>query len=277
MSEQTNAREEEIQDLPAWQECWKWLRTMGHKLGRESRELGRESWSALKVLLVLLVICGIIYPAILFVIGQTVFHNQANGSLITNAKGQIIGSKLIGQQFTQPVYFHGRPSVVGDNASNSGGSNIGPTNPQLLNGNGGQVTIGAGTPIPSNATPVAGKKNTYYVPGSYLGIKNYAQQFRQENGLSASTPLPADIITASGSGLDPDISVEAAQLQVNRIVAARRALSGTNGTITPQEVRKLIAQNTQGRDLWVMGEPGVNVLTLNLALDATYGTPPAKH
>ena len=276
MSEQTTTREEEPQVLPASIERWKWLHTAQHTLGRESRELGRTSWNALKMILVLLVLCGVIYPALLFVIGQIAFHDQANGSLITNAKGQIIGSKLLGQQFTRSEYFHGRPSVVGYDASTSGGSNIGPNNPQLLNGNGSQVTIGAGTPVPANGTPLPGQKNTYNVPGSYLGVKTYAQQFRQENGLSPNTPLPADIITASGSGLDPAISVEAALLQVNRIITARRALGGTNATITPKKVRELIAQNTQGRDLGVMGEPGVNVLTLNLALDATYGTPPTK-
>jgi potassium-transporting ATPase KdpC subunit len=94
-------------------------------------------------------------------------------------------------------------------------------------------------------------------------VKSYAEQFRRENGLSPTTPLPADIITASGSGLDPDISVDAALLQVNRIVAARRGLGGTNAMITAAKVRELIKQNTQGRDLAVLGEPRVNVLALN--------------
>ena len=162
---------------------------------------------------------------------------------------------------------------MGYNAASSGGSNLGPTNAQLIGGNGTEVTVAAGTPAPADSTPVAGKPGTYYVPGSYLGVKNYAEQFRQENGLSPDTPLPADIITASGSGLDPDISVAAALLQVKRIVAARHVLGGGNAAITGERVRVLIAQNTQGRDLGILGEPRVNVLVLNLALDALYGAP----
>ena len=95
--------------------------------------------------------------------------------------------------------------------------------------------------------------------------------------MSANTPLPADIVTASGSGLDPDISVEAALLQVNRVVVLRNALGGKNATMTETQVEALITKETQPRDLWVMGEPSVDVLNLNLALDAAYGTPPAHH
>ena len=241
-----------------------------------SREMGVESWKALKLILVLLLLCGVVYPLLLFVAGQLAFPAQANGSLITNIHGQVVGSTLLGQQFTETAYFHGRPSAVDYNAANSGGSNIGPTNPQLIDGNGSEVTVKPGEPAPQGGTPVAGKAHTYYVPGSYLGVKTYAEQFRQENGLAANTPLPADIITASGSGLDPEISVEAALLQVNRVVMARRALGGTNASINPDKVRALIAQYTQKRDLGVLGEPGVNVLELNLALDTMYGTPSTK-
>src|SRR5260221_3518552 len=160
---------------------------------------------------------------ILFGFVHLASNQQANGSLITDPQGRVIGSTLMGQHFTRPEYFHGRTSAVGYDASNSGGSNLGPTNPQLINGNGSEVTIKAGEPIPANGTPVPGKPNTYYVPGSYLGVKTYAEHFRQENGLAPNTPLPADIVTASGSGLDPDISVDAAFLQVHRVVAARKA------------------------------------------------------
>jgi potassium-transporting ATPase KdpC subunit len=238
--------------------------------------IGRDTWGALKLILILLLLCGVVFPLVVFSVGQIAFPEQANGSLIRDSQGRIVGSKLLGQQFTRSEYFHGRPSAVGYNAASSGGSNLGPTNAQLIQGNGTEVTVAAGTPAPADSTPVAGKPGTYYVPGSYLGVKNYAAQFRQENGLSPDTPLPADIITASGSGLDPDISVEAALLQVNRVVAARQVLGGGNAAITAARVRELIAQNTQGRDLGILGEPRVNVLVLNLALDALYGAPSAR-
>ena len=254
--------------------------------GNTIKLLGRETWNSMRIILMLLILCGVIYPLILFGVGQLAFNQQANGSLITDAHGQVIGSKLIGQYWTKPQYFHGRPSAtVNPNtgqpepyaADNSGGSNLGPTNPQLIEGNGREVTVAPGTPPPAGSTPVPGKPHTYYVPGTYLGVKTYAELFRKENGLSPNTPLPADIITASGSGLDPDISVEAALLQVNRVLNARRALGGKNAAITPEKVKALIAQDTQARDLAILGEPRVNVLELNLALDATYGPPTARH
>ena len=278
MSKQTETPKDDVQSEETLASA---VMKARHKLwsgiSAASLEAGRETWNACKLILVLLVLCAILYPLLVFIVGQVVFPSQANGSLITDKQGRVLGSKLIGQQFARSEYFHGRPSAVSYDASNSGGSNLGPTNPQLIEGNGSEVTIQDGTPAPANGTAVPGKKNTYYVPGSYLGVKTYAEQFRQENGLSPKTPLPADIVTASGSGLDPDISVEAALLQVNRIVAARRALGGTSATITSEKVRELIAQHTQGRDLGVLGEPRVNVLELNLALDAVYGIPPAKH
>jgi potassium-transporting ATPase KdpC subunit len=245
--------------------------------GNTAKLIGRETWNSLRIILILLILFGIIYPLIVFGIGQLAFNKQANGSLITNAHGQVIGSSLLGQQFTRPEYFHGRPSVVGYDASSSGGSNLGPTNPQLIEGNGSEVTVAPGTPPPAGSTPVPGKPNTYYVPGTYLGVKTYAELFRKENGLSPNTPLPADIVTVSGSGLDPDISVDAALLQANRVVKARQALGGKNITITLEKVQALIAQYTEGRDLGILGEPRVNVFDLNMALDSAYGPPPAQH
>lgn len=236
---------------------------------------GRETFNAIKITLVLLVLCVIIYPLIVFGVGQLAFNKQANGSLVKDSKGNVIGSELIGQQFTMPEYFHGRPSAVGYNAAGSGASNLGPTNPQLIEGNGSEVTVGAGATPPAGGSPVAGKPNTFYVPGSYLGVKNYAAQFRQDNGLAADAILPADIVTASGSGLDPNISIDAANLQVSRLVDARQKLGGNNASLTPEKVKELITKNTDGRDLGVLGEPRVNVLKLNLALDSTFGTPPA--
>ncbi len=240
----------------------------------EAFEILPDLWNATKILFLFLLICGIMFPLGVYAIGQIFFPYQANGSLVVNQHNQVVGSHLIGQTFTRPEYFHGRPSAAGYNASSSSGSNIGPTNLQLLNGNGSEVTVEAGTPVPAGAIPIAGKKNTYYIPGTYAGVKTYAQQFRAENHLAPNTPLPADIVTASGSGLDPEISLEAAQLQVNRIVTARHALGGKNATLTAADLRVLITKHTRGRDLGILGEPGVNVLELNLDLDALYGSPP---
>jgi potassium-transporting ATPase KdpC subunit len=221
------------------------------------------------VLTVLLtVLTGVIYPAVITALAQWIFPFQANGSL-HYVGNQLVGSELIGQEWTLPKYFHGRPSATSNPstlapepyaADNSTASNLGPTSSQLINGNGTQVTIEPGTPVPTNATPVPGQPRTFYVPGTYLGVKNYAQQFRQENGLAPNTPVPADMVTASGSGLDPDISIEGALLQVNRVALVRG--------LSPNVVKQLVQQYTQGRFLGIFGEPFVNVLDLNLALDA---------
>jgi K+-transporting ATPase ATPase C chain len=242
---------------------------------RETRALLPLVAQGVRLMLVLLVLFGVLYPALVFGIGQIAFPSQANGSLLVNARGQVIGSKLIGQSFTSAYYFQGRPSVTGYDASNSGGSNIGPLNPQLLTGNGTLVTVAPGATPPPGSVPVPGQPNTYRIPGTYLGVANYAARFRAENGLPPDMPLPADIVTASASGLDPDISVAAAEPQVNRVVAARRALGGEYRPITVAAVQALIAKTTEGRQLGFLGEPRVNVLALNLALDAAFGTPNA--
>ncbi len=223
---------------------------------------------AVVLTLLLTVLTGLIYPGVVTVLAQLIFPYQANGSL-HYVNGKLVGSDLIGQYWTSAKYFHGRPSVTTSAATgspkpyaadNSTASNLGPTNSQLLTGNGSEVTITAGTPVPAGATPVAGKKDTYYVPGTYLGVQNYVDQFRKENGLSPNTPVPVDIVTASGSGLDPDISIEGALLQVNRVARVRG--------LSPGIVQKLVVANVQGRFLGIFGEPYVNVLELNLALDA---------
>lgn len=222
---------------------------------------------AIAMTILFTIITGFLYPGVITGLAQLIFPYQANGSLHV-VNGKVIGSDLIGQYWTSAKYFHGRPSATLNPvtnspepyaADNSSASNLGPTNGQLLNGNGTQVTIGAGTPVPTGATPVAGQKNTYYVPGSYLGVKNYADQFRKENGLAPNTPLPSDIVTASGSGLDPDISVAAALLQVQRIATTRG--------ISVDTVRNLVNSHIHGRFLGIFGEPYINVLELNLALD----------
>lgn len=201
---------------------------------------------AMRLTLVLLVLCGGIYPFILWGVGQLAFARQANGTLLYDRQGRVVGSSLIGQAFGRPEYFHGRPSAVGYNAAASGGSNLGPTNPQLATGN-----------------------------TSYGGVLTYTAQFRRENGLAATVPLPTDIVTASGSGIDPHISPAAAALQVARIVTARHALGGQNAPISAAAVQALVSRHTAEPDLGFLGEPCVNVLELNLALDTAYAAPPA--
>jgi|SRR5436190_6778105 len=178
--------------------------------------------------LVLAIVCCGLYPLIVFGISQLLFRDQANGSLITGADGSVRGSKLLGQSFSDAKYFRPRPSAAGNgyDAASSGGSNLGPTSQKLND-----------------------------------AIKDRVAAYRKENGLSENDSLPADAVTASGSGLDPQISLRNAELQTRRIAKARG--------LSEQKVRELIQENTDGRDLGVFGEPGVNVLNLNLALDAS--------
>lgn len=174
----------------------------------------------------LTVLTGLLYPALITGIAQLVFPYQANGSLITQ-NGQVVGSALIGQQFDDPKYFWGRLSATGDhpyNASASGGSNFGPTNPALHKQVDDRIA----------ALKAADPDNTM--------------------------PVPVDLVTASGSGLDPHISIAAARYQANRVSRLRG--------IQLQQVMDLIYQHTEGRTLGFLGEPRVNVLELNLAIDA---------
>jgi K+-transporting ATPase ATPase C chain len=180
---------------------------------------------AILMTIVMTVITGIVYPLAVTGVAQQVFPKHANGSLIER-NGKVAGSELIGQNFTKPEYFHPRPSVAGSgyDAANSGGSNLGPTNPAL----------------PDRLT-------------------KDAAQFRKDNP-DYSGPIPADAITSSASGLDPDITPDNAMAQAARVAKARG--------ISTEAVRQLVAANTQGRDFGVFGEPRVNVLKLNLALDS---------
>jgi K+-transporting ATPase ATPase C chain len=184
-------------------------------------------------LALLTLITGVIYPLVVTVIAQVAFPALANGSLIMK-DGQPIGSRLIGQSFDDPKYFWGRLSATGtfpynsfnaENLTASSGSNYGPLNPALLEAVQGRI----------DALKAADPGNTQ--------------------------PIPVDLVTASGNGLDPHISPAAAEYQVARVARAR----GLDEAV----VRQLVAQHTQGRDLGVLGEPRVNVLELNLALDAT--------
>lgn len=181
------------------------------------------------------VLLGLAYPLAITGVAQLAFRSQANGSLIVE-NGKVVGSELIGQNFAQPQYFHPRPSAAGANgydASASSGSNLGPLNPDLAK-----------------------------------RIRESAAAIRAEDG--GTQIIPADAVTTSGSGLDPDISPENAAMQVERIAKARG--------IEPRIVREIIAAETQGRALGILGQPRVNVLKANLALDARHPVrqPPAS-
>lgn len=183
--------------------------------------------NAVGMIVVFTVICGFIYPLAMTGVAQAVFPFQANGSIFTR-NNEPVGSKLIGQNFSGAGYFHGRPSAAGEkgyDAGNSGGSNLGPTSKKLIE---------------------AASANL--------------KQIRDDNGLNESARIPSDLVLASGSGLDPDITPAAAYLQVERVAKERSLASG--------EVRRLVDKSIQERQWGLLGEPRVNVLELNLALDA---------
>ena len=196
----------------------------------------------------MLIICCAAYPALVWGIGQVFFKNQANGSLIT-VNGPVVGSALLGQGFSKPIYFQPRPSAAGAgyDPTASGGTNLGPTSDKLING------------IPD--TLPNGKPN----PSGFDGIKTLAAAYRTANGLAPNAPVPVDAVTRSASGLDPEISVANADLQAARVAKARN--------ISVEQVDQLIEQNTRGRGLGFLGEPGVNVLELNIALDKVAPAP----
>lgn len=175
--------------------------------------------------IVLTILFGLAYPLVFTGLAQVLFPHQANGSLVT-VNGKVAGSELIGQSFTKPEYFHGRPSAAGNNgydAANSSGSNLGPTNQKLVD-----------------------------------RVKADVQKFRAENP-DYTGPIPADLLTSSGSGLDPHISPASAEAQVARVAKARG--------VTPDRIAELVAKHTEGRQWGIFGEPRVNVLPLNIDLD----------
>src|SRR3984893_12535472 len=238
-------------------------------------------WKELKpaflMMLVMTVLTGLVYPAVITGIAQAVFRDQANGSLIVS-NGQVVGSRLIGQNFTKPEYFHPRPSAAGSgyDPTASGGSNLGPTSAKLING----------------TTKVDEKKNEVV---DFDGIKDRIVHYCVDNGIAydssrpldafkdaqgnlddvklmkafnddkaplvftPKTPIPADAVTASASGLDPHISPGNAQAQAARVAKARG--------VPMEQLQALVAEHTDGRTLGFLGEPSVNVLELNLALD----------
>ncbi|MGP3533480.1 potassium-transporting ATPase subunit KdpC [Microbacterium sp. RD1] len=200
-----------------------------------TRTTMRTAGVAVRAMLVFTAVLGLGYTLLITAIGQLAFPVQANGSLVRDADGTVVGSLLLGQAFQDadgeplPQYFQPRPSAAGDgyDAGASSGSNYGPENEELL------------AAIEQRQAAIA------------------------ELDEAAVTDIPADAVTASGSGLDPDISVAYAQLQVDRVAEARG--------IRSDEVAALVAAHTQSRDLGFLGEPRVNVLSLNLALDALAG------
>lgn len=198
---------------------------------------------ALLLTLFFVVLTGLAFPGAVWAIGNVVFPHQASGSLLRDANGHVIGSSSIGQSFTKPEYFHPRPSAAGAgyDASNSSGTNLGPTSSKLVNG----IKDDLATPD---------------VDESYSGYGDLARAYRKENGLAADALIPADAATRSASGLDPDISPANAAMQVSRVAKARG--------LRPEAVQSLVAAHTTGRLLGIVGEPHVNVLQLNLALDA---------
>ena len=199
---------------------------------------------SIRITLILLVIVSGVYPLVVWGISQVAFHHQANGSLVTDAKGNVIGSELLAQGFAKAQYFQPRPSAAGNgyDPTQSGGTNLGPTSDKLING--------IHKPNLKNGQPD---------PGDFDGVKDLAAEYRTTNGLPANAPVPVDAVTRSASGLDPDITPENAKLQVHRIAAARG--------VPDDMVQDLVNQYTEGRSLGFLGEPTVNVLKLNLALD----------
>lgn len=207
-----------------------------------------EGWvthvrAAILSTLFLLVLVSAIYPAIVWGLSQALFGHKANGSLIYAADGKTpIGSELLGQSFAGAQYFQPRPSAAGSgyDPSSSGGTNLGPTSDKLLNG------------IANDPATEADE--------SFAGVKQLVAAYRETNGLPADVEVPADAVTRSASGVDPHITLANAKLQLSRVAKARG--------MGEADVAKLVEANTDARDLGILGEPGVNVLKLNLALDA---------
>ena len=191
--------------------------------------------TALIATAVLTVLTGIVYPLAIWALAQTIFPSQAGGSIVV-AGNKVVGSSLIGQNFSSPRYFQSRPSAAGDKgyaADNSGGSNLGPTNKALID-------------------------------AVRLRLKNVVES----NPGIDTHQVPVDLVTASGSGLDPEISPAAADVQITRVARARG--------LSEDQVRQLIGENTRPRSVGIFGEPGVNVLLLNLALDRAAGSHSAR-
>ncbi|CAN5697986.1 K(+)-transporting ATPase subunit C [soil metagenome] len=218
----------------------------------------RQLAPALRMLLVMTVLCGLAYPLALTGFAQVAFGAKADGSLV-KVDGQVVGSSLLGQEFTGAEWFHSRPSSAGAGAS---GSMV-----PVTDADGKAVLDADGQPevepadVADTANDASGSSNLGPTnPDLIAAVTERAKAYREENGLAAGTPVPVDAVTGSGSGVDPQISVANARLQAPR-VAAERGLSEA-------EVLALVEEHTQGRSLGFLGEEGVNVLELNLAVQA---------
>jgi K+-transporting ATPase ATPase C chain len=203
----------------------------------------RQLLIATRSVLVMLVVLGLLFPLLITAVAKIASPHQAGGSLI-GERGKVIGSEVIGQSFVSPAYFHPRPSAAGSgyDAASSSGTNLGPTSDKLIHG--------VHKKLPNGEDD----------PSNFDGVADLAAAYRRENGLSPDAPVPADAVTRSASGLDPDISPANAYAQVARVAQARH--------LRQDQVRGLVAANVTGRQLGFLGEPRVNVLRLNLALDA---------
>jgi K+-transporting ATPase ATPase C chain len=208
--------------------------------------LGQIGTSAVATLVLAVLLCGL-YPLAVWGIAQVVFHDKANGSLVVGRDGRVRGSYLLGQSFAGEKYFQPRPSAAGNGyaADASSGTNLGPMSAKLIEGQ------------PDDPA-------TKDVDERFPGIKQLAAQYRKANGLAADTPVPADAVTRSASGLDPHISPVNARFQAPRVAKARG--------MGLEEVKRQVDQSTESRGLGLLGEPGVNVLKLNLALDGERST-----
>jgi K+-transporting ATPase ATPase C chain len=199
-------------------------------MASSSRSFFRSTGVAIRLTLLSTVVLGVAYPLAVWGVGQAAFHDQANGSMVTDSSGKVVGSSLIGQSFdgsSSARWFQSRPSAAGEkgyDANASSGSNLGPNNPDLVK-----------------------------------SIEERRAAVAEADGVSAAD-VPADAVTASGSGLDPDISPEYARQQVSRVAEARG--------LSESAVRRLVDEHTESRQLGFLGEPVVNVLELNLALAA---------
>jgi potassium-transporting ATPase KdpC subunit len=187
---------------------------------------------AILSVLLLTLLTGVAFPLLLFALGAPLFPRQARGSLVASGE-TLIGSRLIGQQFTRPEYFQGRPSSAGEgyDGTSSGGTNLGPNNPRLAAG-----------------------------AADFAGIRQLAEAYRKREGLAPDVPIPIDAVTRSGSGLDPHITPANAVLQIPRVARARG--------VSEAVVQRLVEDHIEGRQFGIFGNPRVSVLELNLALDS---------
>jgi len=240
----------------------------------------KELGPGLRMTLVMTVLTGLVYPGLVTGICQLILPAQANGSLVT-VNGKAVGSSLIAQAFTKPEYFHPRPSSAGSgyDASSSAGSNLGPTSAKLING----TTSKGDKGVESVSFDGISVRIVHYCLDNGIAYESSVplDRFRNDKGdiddvqlvhafndaktplvFSPKAPISADAVTASGSGLDPHISLANAEVQAARVAQARG--------VSPEQVRQLVASKTEGADLGFLGEPRVNVLMLNVALDAGF-------